>query len=186
MLLQLRGVGLELTEEELWQWALDMLLCPEDWKWLWELLALAPTQSMSPIPPLPHLLWYDASSVGPPTTFAPNAQNTFAPSVDWPCPDIPNEPVTCDPVPYVENSVMWAPVAQLQLLHMHQLPEWLTKGTFELGSRSNDGGNVMVEDPPVPFSPFSLTDCTMLSHFSFNDFVAIAFLDIAGDLDIQI
>ena len=46
--------------------------------------------------------------------------------------------------------------------------------------------DVMVEEPPIPFSPFSFTDCTMLSHFSFNDFVAIAFLDIAGDLDIQI
>ena len=45
---------------------------------------------------------------------------------------------------------------------------------------------VTVENPPIPFSPFSLADCTMLSHFSFNDFVAIAFPDIAGDLDIQI
>ena len=45
---------------------------------------------------------------------------------------------------------------------------------------------VMVEGPPVPFSPFSLADCTMLIHFSFNDFVAIAFPDLAGDLDIQI
>ena len=45
---------------------------------------------------------------------------------------------------------------------------------------------VTVEDIPIPFSPFSLADCTMLSHFSFNDFVAIAFPDIAGDLDIQI
>ena len=34
--LQLREVGLELTKEELRQWALDVLLCPEDWKWLWE------------------------------------------------------------------------------------------------------------------------------------------------------
>ena len=45
---------------------------------------------------------------------------------------------------------------------------------------------VMVEDPPIVFSPFSLADCTMLSHFSFNDFVAIAFPDLAGDLDVQI
>ena len=45
---------------------------------------------------------------------------------------------------------------------------------------------VMIEDPPVPFSPFSSADCTMLDHFSFNDFIAIAFPDIAGDLDIQI
>ena len=81
---------------------------------------------------------------------------------------------------------MWAPVVQLQPQHVHPPPEWLTEEMFELGSRSNNGGNVMVEDPPVAFSPFSLTDCTMLSHFSFNDFVAIAFPDLAGDLDVQI
>ena len=45
---------------------------------------------------------------------------------------------------------------------------------------------VMIEDPPVPFSPFSFANCTMLDHFSFNDFIAIAFPDIARDLDIQI
>ena len=45
---------------------------------------------------------------------------------------------------------------------------------------------VTVEDPPITFSPFSLADCTMLSHFSFNDFIAIAFLDLARDLDVQI
>ena len=57
MLLQLREVGLELTEEELWQWALDILLYLEDWKWLWELVP-APTPLTFLIPPLPHLLWY--------------------------------------------------------------------------------------------------------------------------------
>ena len=46
--------------------------------------------------------------------------------------------------------------------------------------------NVTVEEPPIPFSPFSSADCTMLNHFSFNDFIAIAFPDLAGDLDIQI
>ena len=45
---------------------------------------------------------------------------------------------------------------------------------------------VTVEGPPIPFSPFSPTDCTLLRHFSFEDFVAVAFPDIAGDLDIQI
>ena len=45
---------------------------------------------------------------------------------------------------------------------------------------------VTVEEPPIPFSPFSLADCTMLNHFSFNDFIAIAFPDIARDLDAQI
>ena len=122
-LLQLKEVGLELTEEELRQWALDVLLCPEDWKWLWELPAPAPTQLTSLIPPLPHLPWYNASSAGPPTTFAPSVPNVSAPSVNWPRLDIPNEPVTCAPVPYVENSVMWAPVAQPQLQHVHPPPE---------------------------------------------------------------
>ena len=46
--------------------------------------------------------------------------------------------------------------------------------------------SVTVEDPPIPFSPLSPANCTMLSHFSFNDFIAVAFLDLAGDLDIQI
>ena len=45
---------------------------------------------------------------------------------------------------------------------------------------------VTIEEPPIPFSPFSLADCTMLNHFSFNDFIAIAFLDIARDLDVQL
>ena len=44
----------------------------------------------------------------------------------------------------------------------------------------------MVEEAPTSFSPFSLVDCTLLSHFSFNDFIAIAFPDLAGDLDAQI
>ena len=45
---------------------------------------------------------------------------------------------------------------------------------------------VTIEDPPIPFSPFSYADCTMLSHFSFDDFIAVAFPDLAGDLDVQI
>ena len=46
--------------------------------------------------------------------------------------------------------------------------------------------DVTVEDPPNPFSPFSPADCTFLSHFSFNDFIAVAFPDLARDLDIQL
>ena len=186
MLCRLREVGLELTEEELRQWALDTLLCPEDWKWLWESQAPAPIPSTSQIPPLPHPLWYDVSSVDPLNTFAPSVLSTSAPFVDWLHLDTPNEPVTCVPVPYVENSVMWAPVAQPQPLHVRPPPEWLVEEGFESESQSNDGGNVTVENSPVSFSPFSLTDCTLLEHFSFNDFIAVAFPDIAGDLDIQI
>ena len=125
MLLQLREVGLKLTEEELRQWALDALLCPEDWKWLWELVP-APTPLTFPIPPLPHLLWYNASSVGLPTMFTPNVLSTSAPSVDWPPLDTPSILATCAPVPYVESSVMWAPVAQPQPQLVHPLPNWLT------------------------------------------------------------
>ena len=185
MLLQLREVGLELTEEELRQWALDALHCLEDWKWLWEPVHV-PTPSTSLTPPLLLPPWYDAFNANPPTTSVLNVPNTFAPSVGWLPQDIPNEPATCAPVPFVESSVMWAPVAQPQPLLAHPLPEWLTEEIFESESRRYDGGNVTIEDPPISFSPFSYADCTMLSHFSFNDFIAVAFLDLAGDLDTQI
>ena len=46
--------------------------------------------------------------------------------------------------------------------------------------------SVTVMEAPTSFSPFSPTDCMLYSHFSFNDFVAIAFLDLAGDLETQI
>ena len=185
MLRQLRGVGLELTEEELRQWALDALLSPEDWKWLWEPVP-APTPFLSPTLPLRHPPWYDASNANLLSTSTPSVPNISAPSAGWPPLDIPSVPVSCAPALSVESSVMWAPVAQPQPQLAHPLPEWLTEGMFESESRSNDGGNVTVEEPPIPFSPFSLVDCTMLNHFSFNDFVAIAFPDIARDLDIQI
>ena len=45
---------------------------------------------------------------------------------------------------------------------------------------------VTVEEALTSFSPFSLVDCTLLSHFSFNNFIAVAFPDLARDLDIQI
>ena len=45
---------------------------------------------------------------------------------------------------------------------------------------------VMVEEAPTSFSPFSLVNCMLLSHFSFNDFVTVVFPDLAGDLDNQI
>ena len=45
---------------------------------------------------------------------------------------------------------------------------------------------VTVEKIPTSFSPFSLVDCMLISHFSFDDFITIAFLDLAGDLDSQI
>ena len=44
----------------------------------------------------------------------------------------------------------------------------------------------MVEEAPSSFSPFSLADCTLLSHFSFNDFITIALPDLAEDPEIQI
>ena len=45
---------------------------------------------------------------------------------------------------------------------------------------------VIVEEVPTSFSPFSLVNCTLISHFSFDDFIALAFLDLAGDLDLGV
>ena len=46
--------------------------------------------------------------------------------------------------------------------------------------------SVMVEEAPISFSPCSPVNCTLLSHFSFSDFIAVAFPDLVGDLDTQI
>ena len=46
---------------------------------------------------------------------------------------------------------------------------------------------VTVEEAPISFSPFiSSVDCSLISHFSFNDCITLVFLDLAGDLEIQI
>ena len=83
---------------------------------------------------------------------------------------------------------MWALGVQPQLQHtVHlSLPKWMTLEGFESVSQDYEGGNVMVQEAPISFSPFTATDCTLLSHFSFNDFITLAFLDLAEDLDIQI
>ena len=83
---------------------------------------------------------------------------------------------------------MWAPVVQPQpqLTHPLTLPKWVTLEDFESVPQGYQRGNVTVEEAPTSFSPFSLVDCMLLSHFSFNDFIAVAFLDLAGDLNNQI
>ena len=43
--------------------------------------------------------------------------------------------------------------------------------------------SVMVMEAPTSFSLFSLTDCTLYSHFSFDDFIMVAFPDLTRDLD---
>ena len=83
---------------------------------------------------------------------------------------------------------MWAPVVQPQpqLTHPLSLPKWVTLEDFESVPQGYQRGNVTVEEAPTLFSPFSLVDCILLSHFSFNDFITVAFLDLAGDLNDQI
>ena len=83
---------------------------------------------------------------------------------------------------------MWGPIAQpqLQLAHHLSLPKWVTWDDLESVSQGYEGGNVKVGEAPTSSSPFSLVNCMLLSHFSFNDFVAVAFPDLAGDLDPQI
>ena len=54
------------------------------------------------------------------------------------------------------------------------------------GGSSSVRKPVTVEGAPISSSPFSLVDCMLLSHFFFNDFITVAFPDLAGDLDTQI
>ena len=83
---------------------------------------------------------------------------------------------------------MWASVAQPQPRHALRLslPKWATWDDLESESQGYEGGNVTVMEAPTSFSPFSPTDCTLHSHFSFDDFIMIAFPDLTRDLDIQI
>ena len=67
------------------------------------------------------------------------------------------------------------------------LPKWVTSDNLELVPQGYKGGNVTAEEPPMSFSPFiSSVDCSLISHFSFKNFITIAFPDLAGDLEIPI
>ena len=46
--------------------------------------------------------------------------------------------------------------------------------------------NVTVMETPTQLSPFSPNNCVLYSHFSFDDFIMVAFLDLTRDLDDQI
>ena len=72
------------------------------------------------------------------------------------------------------------------LRYLHAIEKDNSELAARVYAQQRNTATITVEDPPIPFSPFFLADCTMLDHFSFNDFIAIAFPDIAGDLDIQI
>ena len=79
--------------------------------------------------------------------------STFVPSVVTLLQDTLNEPAPCAHAPFVENLVMWAPVAQPQLQPTPplSLPKWVTLEGFELESQGYDGSNVMIEEPPISF-----------------------------------
>ena len=157
-----------------------MLRSPEDLRWLWSPEPAAIPLTF-PTPPnhLP-LLSYDASNANSWTMYAPIVRSTSAHSVDKLPPDTPSAHAQCAPAQSVESSVMWAPLAQPQLWHaLHlSLPEWMTWDDLESESQGYEGGNVMAMEAPTPFSPFSPTNCTLYSHFSFDDFVMIAFPDL--------
>ena len=184
----LNKAGEGLANKVLLEWALDVLRSPEDWRWLWSLEpATIPLLFPTPLNHLSPLL-YDASNANPWTMCAPIVQSTFARSADESPPDTLSTCAPCTPAQSVENSVMWAPIAQPQPWHALRLslPEWATWDDLESESQGYKGGNVTVMEAPTPFSPFSLTDCMLYSHFSFNDFVMIAFPDLTRDLDAQI
>ena len=115
-----------------------------------------------------------------------NAPNTSAPFAEGLLPDTLNAPAPCALAQSAESLVMWAPVAQLQLWLTHplSLPIWVTSEGFEPEPQSYDGGNVTVEDPPISFSPFTLADCMLFSHFSFNDWVATRLSRRSGHPDL--
>ena len=185
MLRWLNKAGEGLADKVLLEWALDVLRCPEDWRWLWSLEpAATPSTFLTPLNHLPPLS-YDASNANPWTMYAPIAPSTSAHSVNKLPPDTLSVCAQCAPAQSVESSVTWAPLAQPQLWHaLHlSLPKWVTWDDLELESQGYEGGNVTVMEAPTPFSPFSPTNCTLYSHFSFNDFVMVAFPDLTGDLD---
>ena len=57
---------------------------------------------------------------------------------------------------------------------------------WEIVVVADSGIGVTVVEAPTSFSPFPSTDCTLYSHFSFDDFVTIAFPDLTRNLDNQI
>ena len=187
-LLWLNEAGEGLADEVLLEWALDMLCSPEDWRWLWSLeptvtplLSLMPLNHQTP-------LSCDASNANPWTTYTLNVLSTYAHSVEGPPQDILSELAPCAPAQSAGSLVMWAPVVQLQpwLAHPLFLPEWATLEDFESVLQGYEGGNVMIEEAPTSFLLFSLVNCTLTSHFSFNDFIMVAFPDLARDLDTQL
>ena len=165
-----------------------MLCSPEDWRRLWSPEpATTPSLSLTLLNHQTPLL-YNASNANLWTMYTLNAPSTFAPSIEGPLLDTLSTPVPCAPVQSVESSVMWTPAGQLQLQLTHplSLPKWVTLEDFESVPQGYEKGNVMVEEAPTSFSPFSPINCMLLAHFSFNDFVAVAFPDLARDLDTQI
>ena len=56
---------------------------------------------------------------------------------------------------------MWAPLVQLQPQHTVplSLPKWVILEDLELVPQGYKGGNVMVEEAPITFSPFSSANC---------------------------
>ena len=182
---RLNKAGEGLADEVLLEWALDVLRSPEDWRWLWSPEpAATPSTFLTPLNHLPPLS-YDASNANPWTMYAPISQSMFARSVNKSPPGTLSIHAQCTPAQSAESSVMWAPLSQPQLWHaLHlSLPKWVTWDNLESESQGYEGGNVMVMEAPTSFSPFSPTDCILYSHFSFEDFVIIAFPDLTGDLD---
>ena len=188
MLCRLNEAGEGLANEVLLEWALDVLCSPEDWRWLWSPEPVTtPSMFLTPLN-RPPLRPYNASSANPWTTYTPIALSMSAHSVNKLPPDTLNARAQCAPAPSVESSVMWAPLAQPQPRHaLHlSLPKWATWDDLESESQGYNGGNVTVVEAPTSFSPFPSTDCMLYSHFSFDDFIMIAFLDLTRDLDDQI
>ena len=186
-LYQLNKVGEGWTDELLLEWTLDVLRSLEDWRWLWSQEPAATPLSFPTLsPPSPPL--FSASNANPLNMFAPNVPSISAPFANEPPLVIPNELASCTLAPFSESLVMWEPLAQLQpqLIAPLSLLKWEILDDLELQSQGYEGGSVTVQEAPISFSLFSGMDCLLFSHFSFDDFILLAFLDLAKDLDVQI
>ena len=78
---------------------------------------------------------------------------------------------------YFHNHMYVPPLPILLSFIPSTLPPSQVTWAFSTPSLSLSAISVMVEEAPTSFSPFSLLDCMLLSHF---------FLDLTRDLDAQI
>lgn len=164
--------GDRLYVEVLQDWALDISLCPVDWRWLWNPeLGLNLLLSQTP-QSLPHS-FPDVFNASPLTMSSPTAPSIPVHTATASPPVTPSGPAQSVFVSFVEKEVMWAPIVQLQLLkayppHLHDTLEEAMV-ILKLVSQDYNGGNITGTEDLLSF----------FSNFSFDQFITYTFPDFA-------